>query len=258
MILRYLGESFDIHGGGLDLRFPHHENEQAQSRAAGYGFARYWMHNGWVTSGGDKISKSLGNATPLDDLLQHMRPLDLRYYLGSAHYRSNLELTDSALRSATAAMRRIEDFITRSTNHSRRTADADMLPVAFRNALDDDLNIPMALAVLHDEVRQGNTALAQHDARAGADALDAVLAMTGVLGINPRDSPWDESTATPPLAERALEALIAQALNQRAQARKARDFRTADRIRDELDAAGIVLNDSQSGTTWGFTEGDTS
>lgn len=155
-------------------------------------------------------------------------------------------------------MRRIEDFITRSTNHSRRTADADMLPVAFRNALDDDLNIPMALAVLHDEVRQGNTALAQHDARAGADALDAVLAMTGVLGINPRDSPWDESTATPPLAERALEALIAQALNQRAQARKARDFRTADRIRDELDAAGIVLNDSQSGTTWGFTEGDTS
>ncbi len=99
MILRYLGESFDIHGGGLDLRFPHHENEQAQSRAAGYGFARYWMHNGWVTSSGDKISKSLGNATPLDDLLQHMRPLDLRYYLGSAHYRSNLELTDSALSS---------------------------------------------------------------------------------------------------------------------------------------------------------------
>ena len=258
MILRYLGESFDIHGGGLDLRFPHHENEQAQSRAAGYGFARYWMHNGWVTSGGDKISKSLGNATPLDELLQHMRPLDLRYYLGSAHYRSNLELTDSALRSAAAAMRRIEDFITRSANHSRRAADADMLPVAFRNALDDDLNIPMALAVLHDEVRRGNTALAQHDARTGADTLDAVLAMTDVLGINPRDSPWDESTATPPRAERALEALIAQALDQRAQARAAGDFRTADRIRDELDAAGIVLNDSQSGTTWGFTEGHTS
>ena len=128
---------------------------------------------GEYTSGGDKISKSLGNATPVDDLLQGIRPIDLRYYLGSAHYRSNLELTESALRSAAAAMRRIEDFITRSANHSRRAADADMLPVAFRNALDDDLNIPMALAVLHDEVRRGNTALTQHDARAGADARDA-------------------------------------------------------------------------------------
>ena len=258
MILRYLGESFDIHGGGLDLRFPHHENEQAQSRAAGYGFARYWMHNGWVTSGGDKISKSLGNATPVDDLLQGIRPIDLRYYLGSAHYRSNLELTESALRSAAAAMRRIEDFIARSANDSRQTADASKLPVAFRNALDDDLNIPMALAVLHDEVRRGNTALAQHDARAGADARDAVLAMTGVLGINPHEMPWGKSTAGPLRVERALEILIAQALDQRAQARTVGDFRTADRIRDELDAAGIVLNDSQSGTTWGFTEGHTS
>ena len=254
MILRYLGESFDIHGGGLDLRFPHHENEQAQSRAAGYGFARYWMHNGWVTSGGDKISKSLGNATPVDDLLQGIRPIDLRYYLGSAHYRSNLELTESALRSAAAAMRRIEDFIARSANDSRQTADASKLPVAFRNALDDDLNIPMALAVLHDEVRRGNTALTQHDARAGADARDAVLAMTGVLGINPHEMPWGKSTAGPLRVERALEILIAQALDQRAQARTVGDFRTADRIRDELDAAGIVLSDSQSSTTWVFGE----
>jgi cysteinyl-tRNA synthetase len=183
-----------------------------------------------------------------------MRPVDLRYYLGSAHYRSNLELTDSALRAAAVAMRRIEDFIARSANDSRPTADAGMLPVAFRNALDDDLNIPMALAVLHDEVRRGNTALAQHDARVGTDARDAVLAMTGVLGINPHESPWGESTAEPLQAERALEILISQALDQRAQARTARDFRTADRIRDELDAAGIVLSDSESGTTWAFGE----
>lgn len=151
----YLGETFDIHCGGLDLQFPHHENENAQSHAAGDGFARYWMHNHWVTMAGEKMSKSLGNVLSVPHILTLVRPVELRYYLGSAHYRSVLEYSEQALLEAAAGYQRIEAFVTRVGEVEL----GERLP-AFDEALNDDLSVPKALAVIHDHVRAGNSALA--------------------------------------------------------------------------------------------------
>lgn len=248
---RYLGAEFDIHGGGLDLRFPHHENEQAQSRAAGDGFARYWLHNGWVTLGGEKMSKSLGNTALVDEVVRRVRPVELRYYLVAPHYRSTVEFTDAALEEAGHAYRRIESFVTRAAERVGADAGARVLCADFSNALDDDLGTPAAIAAIHDMVREGNTALADGNDRAVAGTLGSVRAMLGVLGLDPLDPPW--ATAGDEGLARATEGLVALALEQRQAARARKDFAAADAIRDQLAALGVTVEDTPQGPRWELT-----
>jgi cysteinyl-tRNA synthetase len=252
MSRRYLGAAFDIHGGGLDLRFPHHENELAQSTAAGDGFATYWVHNGLVNVNGQKMSKSLGNSIFASEFLAQARPLVVRYYLGSAHYRSTIDYHDGALIEAEAALDRIEVFLGRADRRLDGTkfsgSGVELMPDAFAEAMDDDLAVPQALAVLHDTVRAGNAALDNEDLAALANARGQVMAMTEVLGINPLSPQWRAGNSVP--AERALGSLVESLIADRNAARTAKDFSTADRIRDELAAAGISVEDSPSGSHW--------
>ncbi|MBN1091447.1 cysteine--tRNA ligase [Blastococcus sp. TML/M2B] len=244
---KYLGEAFDIHGGGLDLRFPHHENEQAQSRAAGDRFAQYWMHNGWVTLGGEKMSKSLGNTALVDEVVRRVRPVELRYYLVAPHYRSTIEFTDAALDEAAAGYRRIESFVKRAAE--RVGADAEgQLPPAFTAALDDDLGTPAAIAAVHEAVRQGNTALGDGDDSGTAAALGAVRAMLGVLGLDPLDPQW--ATGSDDRLAQATDGLVALALQQRQAARVRKDFAAADAIRDQLTTLGVTVEDTPDGPRW--------
>jgi len=247
---KYLGEAFDIHGGGLDLRFPHHENEQAQSCAAGERFAQYWMHNGWVTLGGEKMSKSLGNTAQVDEVVQRVRPVELRYYLVAPHYRSMIEFTDAALDEAAAGYRRIESFVKRAAERVGG-AVATSLPDAFRAALDDDLGTPAAIAAVHDAVRNGNTALAEDDDAATAAALGAVRGMLGVLGLDPLDPQW--ATGSDDRLASATDGLVALALEQRQAARARKDFAAADAIRDQLTTLGVSVEDTPHGSRWELT-----
>ena len=252
MSTRYLGAEFDIHGGGLDLRFPHHENELAQSRAAGDAFARYWLHNGLVSIAGNKMSKSLGNSVFAADLIASARPIVLRYYLGAAHYRSTLEFHDGALAEADAAFSRIEGFVERASRRlsGSRYAEAivEEVPADFAVAMDDDLGLPGALAVIHESVRTGNQALDAGDLAEAATQLGGVIAATSVLGINPLDPEWASAGGSAP--QTALSSLVARLIEDRESARTARDFGTADRIRDELAAAGITIEDTPTGAHW--------
>ncbi|PZE69548.1 cysteine--tRNA ligase [Curtobacterium sp. MCBD17_021] len=250
MSRRYLGPAFDIHGGGLDLRFPHHENELAQSTAAGDPFASYWLHNGLVTVGGQKMSKSLGNSIFAADFLAAARPVVVRYFLGAAHYRSTIDHHDGSLAEAEAALDRIEGFLARAAERLEgvRLADAPSVPQGFADAMDDDLAVPQALAVLHETVRSGNAALDADDAEALGVAYHQVAAMVEVLGIDPRAPHWSggaHDTSAAPLA-----ALVERLVQERADARAARDFATADRVRDDLAGAGITIEDTPSGTRW--------
>ncbi|WP_193596667.1 cysteine--tRNA ligase [Microbacterium sp. YJN-G] len=258
MAKRYLGAEFDIHGGGLDLRFPHHENELAQSTAAGDGFARYWVHNGLVTVGGQKMSKSLGNFTLAEDVLAQHDPLVVRYALAAAHYRSSLDLTDSSWAEAESALARIRTFLERAVRTlGSESAGApesgvttlDVLPGGFRTAMDDDLGVPQALAVLHETVRAGNAALDRGDADAVHEAMYAVTAMTGALGIDPLAPEWRDAQGEGTTAS-ALDTLVKTMIEQRAQARADKDWAAADRIRDAIGAAGITLEDTPDGTHW--------
>ena len=250
MVGKYLGPEFDIHGGGMDLRFPHHENELAQSCAAGDGFARYWMHNGWVTLGGEKMSKSLGNTALVDEVVQRVRPVELRYYLVAPHYRSMIEFTDAALEEAAAGYRRIESFVKRAVERVGSAVDTS-LPDAFRAALDDDLGTPAAIAAVHDAVRDGNTALAEDDDAATAAALGAVRGMLGVLGLDPLDPQWAAGSDHGLAA--ATEGLVALALEQRQAARARKDFAAADAIRDQLTTLGVSVEDTPHGPRWELT-----
>ena len=254
MASRYLGAEFDIHGGGLDLRFPHHENELAQSTAAGDPFAHYWMHNGLVHVSGQKMSKSLGNSIYAAELLDKARAIVVRYYLGAAHYRSTIDYHDGSLIEAEAALERVESFLDRA---DRRLSDtrfagsgALVVPVEFAEAMDDDLAVPQALGVLHETVRAGNAALDAEDLQAAASARGEVLAMSEVLGINPLSTDWSVATDGPAMV--ALTALVERLLNDRETARETRDYQAADRIRDELVAAGITIEDTPSGAHWSF------
>jgi cysteinyl-tRNA synthetase len=247
MATKYLGPQFDIHGGGLDLVFPHHENELAQSAAAGDAFARYWMHNAMVTTAGEKMSKSLGNTLRVTELVQRWRPVEVRYYLGSAHYRSVMEYSETALAEAAAAYRRIENFVERAVDvlgsapppHGAVCAD-------FAAAMDDDLGVPLALAAVHTTLRDGNSALAAGDRTAASGALAAVLTMTGLLGLDPREWRADSADDLRP----TLDSLVQVALEQRAAARGRRDFAAADAIRTQLADAGVLVEDTPSGPRW--------
>ena len=254
MSTKYLGAHFDIHGGGLDLRFPHHENELAQSSAAGDEFANYWLHNGLVNVSGTKMSKSLGNSVFASDLLAAGRGIAVRYYLGSAHYRSVLDYHEGVLDEAESAVSRIETFIERASRRLSETRFArqlpddllSVLPAEFISAMDDDLAMPASLATLHETVRSGNSSLDSEDLEAAATALVAVQAMTEVLGINP--ATW--GTAGGSQKDGALDALVVSLIAERDAARAAKDFARSDAIRDQLKAAGIVLEDSAEGTHW--------
>ncbi|MBA4506366.1 cysteine--tRNA ligase [Corynebacterium sanguinis] len=250
----YLGGSFDIHGGGLDLQFPHHENEQAQSHAAGDGFANYWMHNHWVTMAGEKMSKSLGNVLSIDNMLATVRPVELRYYLGSAHYRSVLEYSPEALSEAAAGYRRIEDFVARAGTPEKTTWTPQ-----FEQALNDDFGVPKALAEIHNLVREGNKALAAGDAARAAEIAGTVRAMAAVLGVDPGE--WSraagggaQGASSSEAADKALDVLVAAELDRRSAARAEKDWASADAVRDRLAAAGIEITDTADGPQWALKD----
>jgi cysteinyl-tRNA synthetase len=240
MTLSDLGESFDIHGGGLDLRFPHHENELAQSRAAGYEFAKYWMHNGLVTVSGQKMSKSLGNGVSVEELFSLGNAAALRYWLASAQYRSSLDYSPTSLAEAVAALGRITNFVRRAKEVSPIT-DVE-LPTGFCEAMDSDFNVPAALAVLHDTVRLGNSALDAGETEPAAKALAEVVRMSEILGI---DLGGNEKVAT---AETVLE--IENLIAKRNQARADKDYALADLVRAELASLGVTIEDQAGKTVW--------
>lgn len=240
---KYLGSRFDIHGGGLDLRFPHHENELAQSTAAGDDFANLWMHNGMVTYEGEKMSKSIGNTISPAQMLQMARPLVVRYYLGSAHYRSILDYRPSSLQEAATAIERVEAFLAATQDVLKPGRE---VPEAFAEAMDDDVNIPRALAVLHEQTRAGNAALAAGED--ASEAANAVMAMAEVLGLAQLMSFNAEGTSG--AEHEALDALIQAVLAERADARAQKDWAKADAMRDLLASAGVQVKDGANGSSW--------
>jgi cysteinyl-tRNA synthetase len=246
MATRYLGPQFDVHGGGLDLRFPHHENELAQARAAGHPFATHWLHNALVLVNGQKMSKSLGNSVYARDWLASTRPIVARYGLLTAHYRSDIDIHGAFLDEAAKAFGRIEGFLDRSAH---LTTTEHVLPDAFAEAMDDDLGTPIALAALHDRVRAGNAALDEGDADQARVIRGAVVAMCEVLGINPASEEWaGEATSTG--ADDALDRVVNALIARRQEAREAKDFSLSDTLRDLLADSGIVVEDGSDGSTW--------
>ncbi len=245
MARHYLGDEFDIHGGGLDLIFPHHENEIAQSRSAGLGFARYWVHHGLLNLGDSKMSKSLGNVLDLDAVVgMGIRPVELRYYLAAPHYRSRIDFSESALREYAAAYQRLEGFVQRAVERVG-AVEPGGLPAAFVAAMDDDLNTSAALAEVHEAVRLGNVALS--DGRDVAGALAVVRAMLGVLGMDPLDAHWAGGASD---LKPTVDALVSLALQQRNAARARKDWAAADAVRDQLKQAGVHVEDTPHGPRW--------
>src|SRR5918995_1519537 len=244
---KYLGPAFDIHGGGVDLRFPHHENEQAQSRAAGRPFASYWLHNAWITTAGEKMSKSLGNSLLIPEVLKRVRGIELRYYIVAAHYRSHVEFSFEALDEAAKGFRRIEDFLDRAAPVVGNWFAG--MPEAFTSAMDDDLGTPAAVAVIHDSVREGNRLLADGPSDALSQKFGEVIVMLDVLGLNPADEAWAGGGTDDRLTD-VVDALVKGLLAERTAAREARDWARADAIRDQIKAAGIEVEDTPTGPKW--------
>ena len=250
MATRYLGPEFDIHGGGLDLVFPHHENERAQSRAAGDGFARYWLHWAFVTMAGEKMAKSLGNTQAVPAVLERVRAPELRYYLLAPHYRSVIEYSEDALAEAAAGYRRVESFVHRVAERIG-TPEPGPLCADFVAAMDDDIGTPAALASVHETVRAGNAALDAGDRRGALGAASSVRSMLDVLGLDPLSDKWFAAPSTvDSSAQRALTALVDELLTDRQRARADRDYAAADAIRDRLLAAGIAVEDTPDGPLW--------
>ena len=250
----YLGESFDIHGGGLDLIFPHHENEIAQSEAAGYGFAKRWLHNAWVTASGEKMSKSLGNSLQVQELLKNVRGVELRWYLGSAHYRSMLEFSHEALAESAIAFGRIESFLNRSVE-ILGVAPTPVISDAFAAAMNDDLAVPQALAGISEALRLGNIAITAGDTSGIAQSANEIRGALEVLGCDPFDSAFAAAGGSEDLTS-ALDGTIKLALEQREAARVRKDFAAADAIRDGLIALGITIEDSAQGPRWSITRSE--
>ena len=247
----YLGEAFDIHGGGLDLIFPHHENEIAQSEAAGYAFAKRWLHNAWVTASGEKMSKSLGNSLLVHELLKTVRGIELRWYLGSAHYRSMLEFSHEALAESATAFKRIEGFLNRSVE-ILGVQPTPVISQAFTDAMNDDLAVPTALASISEALRTGNTAITAEDKATIASCANEIRGALEVLGCDPFDSAFASAGASDDL-NTALDGVIQLALAQRAAARERKDFAASDQIRDGLAALGITIEDTAQGPRWSIT-----
>ncbi|GAA3026154.1 cysteine--tRNA ligase [Actinokineospora globicatena] len=250
----YLGAAFDIHGGGIDLVFPHHENEQAQSRAAGDGFASYWMHNAWVTMSGEKMSKSLGNVVSIPEMLNRVRAQELRYYLVGPHYRSTIEYSETALEESVRAYQRVETFLRKVAQRTGVVAPGGV-SAEFAGALDDDLATPAALAAVHNLVRQGNTALDAGDDTGAREAAASIRAMTGVLGLDPLSPRWVDGATADTGLRQALDALVSDLLEDRARARSERDFARSDAIRDRLLSAGVAVEDTPGGPQWTLKDG---
>jgi cysteinyl-tRNA synthetase len=248
---KYLGAAFDIHGGGVDLRFPHHENEQAQSRAAGRPFASYWLHNAWITTAGEKMSKSLGNSLLVPSVLERFRGIELRYYMVSAHYRSHVEFSFEALEEAARSFARVEAYLDRAADVLGEVPGEGIACAAFVEAMDDDLGTPAAVAAIHDVVREGNKLLAE--ASTPTEALRgnaaSVRAMLDVLGLDPADPAWGGG-GTGSALEPVVDALVAGMLAERTEARAAKDWARADAIRDRLAAAGVTIEDTPDGPKW--------
>lgn len=241
----YLGESFDIHGGGLDLIFPHHENEIAQSEAAGYGFANVWMHNAWVTQSGEKMSKSLGNTMQVKELVKQVRGIELRFYLGSAHYRSMLEFSPEALQEAATNFQRIENFLIRA---KEIVGDYEgVISEAVKSAFDDDLAVPQVLAHISDALRRGNTAISEKNNDLVKTSAAEIRGALAILGCDPFD---DAFTSGGKDLTEELDGVIQLALAQRAAARERKDFAASDAIRDGLAALGISIEDTPQGQRW--------
>ena len=269
MSRRYLGEVFDIHGGGIDLRFPHHENEQAQSHGAGWGFARHWVHNAWVTVKGEKMSKSLGNSLVVAELLKTYDAPVLRLALGTVHHRSTVEFSDETLADAAGLWERLSGAVLRAREETGggRTSPVDAavetvraraLPAEYTAAMDEDLNLAGAMAVVHATLKRLNTVLAARVSERDA-VVDAALDLRSqldVMGLDPLAEPWRSRVlGTGPAgadgaAADALDHLVTALLDQRAEARAARDWARADALRDELTAAGVVVEDSAAGVRW--------
>jgi len=249
MASMYLGPEFDIHGGGIDLVFPHHENEQAQSRAAGDGFASYWMHNAWVTMSGEKMAKSLGNTVSIPEMINRVRPQELRYYLAGPHYRSMIEYSLPALEESVRAYQRVESFLRKIT---QRTGAVEVgAPSAeFVAAMDDDLATPAALAAVHNAVRVGNTAMDDGDDAAAREAASAVRGMTDILGLDPLSAKWSDRSTEDTGLRAAVAALVEGLLDERQRARANKDFALADAIRDRLLNAGVAVEDTPGGPLW--------
>jgi cysteinyl-tRNA synthetase len=254
MATAYLGKTFDFHGGGRDLAFPHHENERAQSLGAGDGFARYWMHNAWVTTSGEKMSKSLGNSLQVKEIIKIVRPIELRYYLLAPHYRSNIEMSDLALEEAGTAFRRIESFITRATELTGDVEPSSEWPAAFVAALDDDLGTPAAVALIHDLVREGNSLVGAGDSAELRAVLATVRGMLAVLGLDPLSEHWVSHSDG--AADAALDRLVSEVLARREAARVEKQWPVADAFRDSLAAAGIKVEDTPNGQRWSLATSD--
>lgn len=258
MSRRYLGEAFDIHGGGIDLRFPHHENEQAQSHGAGWPFAKYWMHNAWVTIKGEKMSKSLGNSLVVSEILKTTPAAVLRLALGTTHYRSTVEYSPETLEQAGETWNKFASSLVRFAQAAPDVAEtsaedlaAAALPEAFCEAMDDDLNIAAAQAVIHEKIKQANTAFEGGKPAEGAQIAIQIRAMLEILGLDPLSEQWREAdSSSDSAATVALEKLVTDQLEQRVQARKEKDWARADGIRDRLGAAGIIIEDGAGGSTW--------
>jgi cysteinyl-tRNA synthetase len=241
----YLGESFDIHGGGLDLIFPHHENEIAQSTAAGFGFANIWMHNAWVTTSGEKMSKSLGNSLQVVEILKKVRGIELRWYLGSAHYRSMLEFSFEALAESATAFRRIEAFLSRAESILGKEAEL-LIADDFAKAMNDDLAVPQALAFIAESMRIGNSAA--EDKKVIAKTAGEIRGALSVLGCDPKDAAFAATQSN----NDAIDGLIKLALEQREAARLRKDFAAADQIRDQIASLGITVEDTTNGPRWSY------
>ncbi len=247
----YLGEAFDIHGGGLDLIFPHHENEIAQSEAAGYKFANIWMHNAWVTQSGEKMSKSLGNTMQVRELVKQVRGIELRFYLGSAHYRSMLEFSPDALQESATNFQRIENFMVRAKELVGEYQG--VISDSIRAAFDDDLVVPQVLAHISDALRRGNSAITANNLDEVKVAAAEVRGALEILGCDPFDSAYTlDGTRGQDLSE-ALDGVIQLALAQRQAARERKDFASSDAIRDGLAALGITIEDTAQGQRWSFS-----
>jgi len=244
----YLGESFDIHGGGLDLIFPHHENEIAQSEAAGYKFANIWMHNAWVTQSGEKMSKSLGNTMQVKELVKQVRGIELRFYLGSAHYRSMLEFSPEALQEAATNFQRIENFLNRA---KELVGDFEgIISAPVKAAFDDDLAVPQVLAQISDALRRGNSAITENNQTQIKTAAAEIRGALNILGCDPFDASFAANSAASADLTDALDGVIQLALAQRAAARDRKDFASSDAIRDGLAALGITIEDTPQGPRW--------